>query len=66
MKTKTGKTGNVKEDKPQTATPTKKQNSNNHKPGAATPATDTVKNTASQSPGRNETKTNREDLLPLD
>ena len=57
------------ENKKQTGISTKKQDTatvQKHQPVIKTPSTDGKQHTAEESSGLNESKTSREDLLPLD
>lgn len=54
------------EAKPQTAAPTKSKANGKHQPAVKNTATDAVLGVVGQTPGRNQSETKREDLLPLD
>jgi len=64
---KDNKNKTVAEARPQTAAPTKsKKNNGKYEPAVKNTATDNVLGMVGQTPGRNQSKTKREDLLPLD
>jgi hypothetical protein len=64
---KDNKKNNIGESKAQTAAPTKsKKNNGKFQPAVKNTATDSVLGIVGQTRGRNESKTKREDLLPLD
>jgi len=54
------------ESKAQTAAPTKAKAKGKYQPAVKNTATDAVLGIVGQTPGRNQSKTKREDLLPLD
>ena len=56
---------NIAEAKAQTAAPTKSKAKGKHQPAVKNNVTDIVMELASQTPGRNQSKTRRQDLLPL-
>jgi hypothetical protein len=57
---------NIGEAKPQKAAPTKAKGKGKYQPGIKNTATDAVLAAAGQTPGRNQAKTKREDIQPLD
>jgi hypothetical protein len=64
---KDNKNKNIGEAKAQTASPTKsKKNNGKYEPAVKNTATDAVLGVVGQTPGRNQSKTKREDIQPLD
>ena len=57
---------NIAEAKAQTAAPTKAKAKGKYQPAVKNTATDAVLGVVGQTAGRNQSKTKREDLLPLD